>query len=234
MVDKIVQLEDEDGNNIFPLCRGLGNDTVTTAAIQDGAVTSDKVDWSSMTPVWTTFVFNGTSEDTFTVTTRLGNTLTILRANGGTLVKISGATKVIAYRQTIWAKHNSNTGDFGLSNVKPNNTFYTRVYSRASNGTKYNTEEVSHNTSSEDYFTLAATAGNKTQFKSIAEGWRQPEDTMWEVRGTITAGGAYTALDYSIHADTADSGKIPVPYLRGANSSNVTSSYMVLEVLETN
>lgn len=43
MADKIVQLQDQNGNNVFPICRGLGNDTVTTAA----------VDWSSIyeTPV---------------------------------------------------------------------------------------------------------------------------------------------------------------------------------------
>lgn len=43
MADKIVQLQDENGNNIFPLCRGLGNDTVTTNAIQNDAVTPEKL-----------------------------------------------------------------------------------------------------------------------------------------------------------------------------------------------
>lgn len=38
MADKIVQLQDENGNNIFPLCRGLGN----------GTVTNDAIDWTTL------------------------------------------------------------------------------------------------------------------------------------------------------------------------------------------
>lgn len=38
MADKIVQLQNEDGDNIFPICRGLGN----------GTVTNDAIDWSTL------------------------------------------------------------------------------------------------------------------------------------------------------------------------------------------
>lgn len=44
MADKIVILEDKDGNNIYPITRGLAANSVDTNAIQDGAVTSDKID----------------------------------------------------------------------------------------------------------------------------------------------------------------------------------------------
>ena len=71
MADKIVQLQNEDGDNIFPICRGLGNDTVTTAAIQDGAVTGAKIDWTefALTQTSTTNTFTPsnyiTSSDTY-------------------------------------------------------------------------------------------------------------------------------------------------------------------------
>lgn len=47
MADKIVILEDENGNNIYPISRGLATNSVDTNAIQDGAVTSDKIDWAT-------------------------------------------------------------------------------------------------------------------------------------------------------------------------------------------
>lgn len=48
MADKIVILEDKDGNNIYPITRGLAANSVDTNAIQDGAVTSDKIDWTTL------------------------------------------------------------------------------------------------------------------------------------------------------------------------------------------
>lgn len=43
MADKIVQLQDKQGNNVFPITGGMAADSVTTDMIQDGAVTSDKI-----------------------------------------------------------------------------------------------------------------------------------------------------------------------------------------------
>ena len=48
MEDKIVILEDLDGNNIYPISRGLATNSVDTNAIQNGAVTSAKIDWTTM------------------------------------------------------------------------------------------------------------------------------------------------------------------------------------------
>lgn len=47
MADKIVILEDKDGNNIYPISRGVAANSIDTNAIQDGAVTSDKIDWAT-------------------------------------------------------------------------------------------------------------------------------------------------------------------------------------------
>ena len=44
MADKIVILEDAEGNNIYPISRGLATNSVDTNAIQNGAVTSAKID----------------------------------------------------------------------------------------------------------------------------------------------------------------------------------------------
>lgn len=44
MANNIVQLQDRSGNNIFPLAGGMVSDSITTQMLQDGAVTSGKID----------------------------------------------------------------------------------------------------------------------------------------------------------------------------------------------
>ena len=46
MSNKIVQLQDEEGNAIFPIAGGVGADTISSSAIMDGAVTVDKLSLS--------------------------------------------------------------------------------------------------------------------------------------------------------------------------------------------
>lgn len=48
MADKIVILEDSEGNNIYPISRGLATNSVDTNAIQNGAVTSAKIDSTTL------------------------------------------------------------------------------------------------------------------------------------------------------------------------------------------
>lgn len=48
MANKIVQLTNKDGDNIYPIAGGVGAGSVTTSSIEDGAVTSDKIDYATM------------------------------------------------------------------------------------------------------------------------------------------------------------------------------------------
>lgn len=43
MANNIVQLQDKAGNNIFPIAGGMAADSITTAMLQDGAVTGGKI-----------------------------------------------------------------------------------------------------------------------------------------------------------------------------------------------
>lgn len=54
MANKTVQLTNEDGDNLYPLAGGMAADSITTAMVQDGAVTSDKIDWT--TPAYLSLV----------------------------------------------------------------------------------------------------------------------------------------------------------------------------------
>ena len=48
MTDKVVQLVDAESNNIFPVAGSLKSGSVTTNTINDGAVTADKIDTSTL------------------------------------------------------------------------------------------------------------------------------------------------------------------------------------------
>jgi hypothetical protein len=48
MANIVTQLQNKDGDNLYPLAGGMAADSVTTQMIQDGAVTSDKVDWTTL------------------------------------------------------------------------------------------------------------------------------------------------------------------------------------------
>lgn len=48
MANKITQLVNKDGDNLYPLSGGLLSDSVTTDMLQDESVTSDKVDWTTI------------------------------------------------------------------------------------------------------------------------------------------------------------------------------------------
>ena len=48
MANKITQLVNKAGDNLYPLAGGIMSDSVTTDMIQDGAVTSSKIDWTTL------------------------------------------------------------------------------------------------------------------------------------------------------------------------------------------
>lgn len=48
MANNIAQLKDYNDNNIFPIAGGMVADSVTTQMLQDGSVTSDKIDWATI------------------------------------------------------------------------------------------------------------------------------------------------------------------------------------------
>lgn len=52
MANKITQLVNEAGDNLYPLAGGMASDSITTAMLKDGAVTSDKIDWTTLPSIF--------------------------------------------------------------------------------------------------------------------------------------------------------------------------------------
>lgn len=61
MTEKIVQLTDDENNNIYPVAGSLKDGSVTTSTINDGAVTADKIDFTTL-EVKTGSVKQGTTD----------------------------------------------------------------------------------------------------------------------------------------------------------------------------
>lgn len=47
MANKITQLVNESGDNLYPLAGGMAADSIGTEMLKDGAVTSDKIDYTT-------------------------------------------------------------------------------------------------------------------------------------------------------------------------------------------
>lgn len=48
MANKITQLVNESGDNLYPLAGGMAADSIGTEMLKDGSVTSDKIDWTTI------------------------------------------------------------------------------------------------------------------------------------------------------------------------------------------
>ena len=48
MANKIVQLQDEEGNAVFPIAGGVSGGSITNSSIADGTITADKINMSTL------------------------------------------------------------------------------------------------------------------------------------------------------------------------------------------
>lgn len=48
MANKITQLVNESGDNLYPLAGGMAADSINTQMLKDGSVTSGKIDWTTI------------------------------------------------------------------------------------------------------------------------------------------------------------------------------------------
>lgn len=66
MANKVVQLQNKDGDNLYPLSGGTASDSITTDMLQDGSVTSDKIDFATFNVQVFTGSFSSSSPVTLT------------------------------------------------------------------------------------------------------------------------------------------------------------------------
>lgn len=79
MANKVIQLVNKDGDNLFPIAGGIAADSITTADIQDGAVTPAKIDFTiqDVTGVAPTSFVNSSSAAYSVVIKRWGSIIDV-------------------------------------------------------------------------------------------------------------------------------------------------------------
>lgn len=105
MANKITQLVNKDGDNLYPLAGGILSDSVATDMIQDGAVTSDKIDSA-------TIVNSNIADNTITLDKLKMPKITIAGVDGNqqnSVYKITFDPNVEPYTifvGTVYVRHN--------------------------------------------------------------------------------------------------------------------------------
>lgn len=207
--------------------------SVTTNMLADGAVTSDKVDWTTMTPGWSVFYFSGVhdTETTYTVTTRKGANLTVVVKNGGAGVYVSGGASTILFARvhSRVALNTTITGDYGIQGLTTNSTIWA-YYSGMNSGTAVNGNS-SYSTGTNNYGSILNITGPKgmTAFSYSA---LRLTGTVWSIQGQVQSSGSGCSLSYNCEVSATDTGHIPMCYQRGCSSSNLSLANHVIEVFE--
>ena len=99
MPSKIVQLQDKDGNAVFPVAGGIAPSSVTTSAIADGAITNDKLNLSYSTSEHATGetwvdgrpIYRKAYVGTYSRSASAVNNITLESSKDVTLINVGGA-----------------------------------------------------------------------------------------------------------------------------------------------
>ena len=235
---RAVTLKNNNNEEVYPVTDiSLVNGNIPTGRIADNAVTSDKIDWTTYTPVWTTYdirdIYNSeTDGKLFQLKTRLGRPFTAKVINNGTgvvLENLDSSIRVI--RMTIISRFADNTNNIGINGVAPNSKVWTYCVGN-NNGTTVNLgsgNEVGGGT-----YTNALTgtwSGTKNALSATYTATRSDAGRAWVLKGQLMCAGSATWADFTIECTATDNNTVPGLYCRGA--SGTTFSSICFEILES-
>ena len=213
--------------------------TITAQNLGSGSVTYDKVNWNSMKPVWSRFVFSsnvGMPAQEIVRTTKLGTQLTFFVTNGGTAMLVLDGGEAIDFMRQMWVStFASVTSNYGVYGVASGSTVWTYATGGSNGGTYFNSSaRTSTVASGVNYADLAGTIGGAKghTMANLTLIRRSPNDTTWFMSGKMHSSGSSAYVDFQSELTSMGSGVIPTTYQRGATSDSVTSIKQVFEVLE--
>lgn len=212
--------------------------TITAQNLASNSVTYEKVNWDSVKPVWSTFVFTsdtGLVSQEIVRTTKLGRKLTFTVRNGGSgLYILSGGEDLEFVRQRSLVKFTTTTDSYGVMGVASGSTVWTYATGGSSGGTYFNASaRPSTVASGSDYTDLAGSiGGNKAITMTNISLIRTPGTLIWFVSGKMHSSGSAAYVDFQSELTASSLGCVPTTYQRGAQYGTVTIVRQVIEVLE--
>ena len=231
---KAVTLKNSNNEEVYPVTDlSLVNGNIPTGRIADNAVTSDKIDWTTYTPVWTTYDIRDRYTDAILqLKTRLGRSFTAKVINKGTGVVIENLDSSIRLvRVTLISRFANNTNNIGINGVAPNSKVWTYCVGQ-NNGATVNVS--SGNETGGDTYTNALTGtwnGNKNALSATYTATRSDAGRAWVLKGQLMCAGSATWADFTIECTATDNNTVPGLYCRGA--SGTTFSSICFEILES-
>ena len=232
---KAVTLKNSNNEEVYPVTDlSLVNGNIPTGRIADNAVTSAKIDWTTYTPVWTTYDIRDIYTDvtSLQLKTRLGRPFTAKVINNSTGVVIENLDSSIRLvRVTIMSRFANNTNNIGINGVAPNSKVWTYCVGE-NNGTTVNIgsgNEVGGGT-----YTDALTGtwnGIKNALSATYTATRSDAGRAWVLKGQLMCAGSATWADFAIECTATDNNTVPGLYCRGV--SGTTFSSICFEILES-
>lgn len=212
--------------------------TITAQNLASNSVTYEKVNWDSVKPVWSTFVFTsdtGFASQEITRTTKLGRELTFTVRNGGSAIYIaSGGEDLEFVKQHSLVKFTTTTGSYGVMGVASGSTVWTYATGGSNGGTYFNASaRTSTVASGSDYADLAGSiGGNKATTMTNISLIRSPGTSTWFMSGKMHSSGSAAYVDFQSELTASSLGCVPTTYQRGVQYETVTIVRQVIEVLE--
>lgn len=243
MADKIVQLIDKDGDNIYPVASVPHGASITMTTTDpgegetlaadnligvygiDNKVTGDMIDWTTMGEQTVTILkFNkqSTQNGTMTKTTLKGTELTIQWVNYGQRFCItSGGSNINHLRQSyiVVPEGNTTTGSYLLGGLASGSKTYT-YGNGILNGTNYaNYSRTGINVAAGtfDYYSAFIEVGGGKAFTTAMVDFTRGNGETWNCLGTAMSSGLACYISFGAEC-TTQSGMLP-HFCQGATGS---------------
>ena len=232
---KAVTLKNNNNEEVYPVTDlSLVNGNIPTGRIANKAVTSDKIDWTTYTPVWTTYDIRDIYTDvtSLQLKTRLGRPFTAKVINNSTGVVIENLDSSIRLvRVTIMSRFANNTNNIGINGVAPNSKVWTYCVGK-NNGATVNIgsgNEVGGGTYADAL--IGTWDGIKNALSATYTATRLDAGRAWVLKGQLMCAGSATWADFAIECAATDNNTVPGLYCRG--TSGTTFSSICFEILES-
>lgn len=220
----------------------IPNLSVTTDKLADGAVTPDKVGWSSFPCIETSYFFKNKADRSYVdTTTNKGTQIRIAFLPGCVPYIVSGAENIPIIEVKSAATFSAGlTAGYSICGIGSGAVVYTRKHVQYPNSGTVSTGE--QNTTQSWNFALDGTTIYGADFSNIGAGAKRAYFTDYtvlkyntsntDIIGTIGSGGSLSSLQFESQISSVPSGMMPGIF-QGGDASYYEGGYCYIKIIES-
>ena len=233
LADKV----DEKAKISEVLSEPTGIEFVSTSNILDGAVTKDKIAFSTMIPVWSTFIYNSTS-GTKTSKTVSGRDISFAIQNAGSGITVTDGgenTFLAKGHASFWLTGNTTSSvKINVTPVATGSSGYVRVVGGVVSGTATTASAATRTAGVNDTYLstnidIGKPRGATMEWTAMRKGTRT--HLQWTIVGKIHCHTVDTSLSFTVQCETSSTSVVPCPYISGV-ASLADNATQCLEICE--